>query len=129
MQQEFTILVADPYPHVREFITRELNQAGYQVVQAGTAKEVFSQIQAEQTPDLIVFELNMPKNSGFAILDRLSNMVPPIPLIIYSNLTEYENHPDVQWADAFLEKDGDPGVLLNTVSEVIWKNYKHCFEI
>jgi CheY-like chemotaxis protein len=127
MWQEFTILVADPYPYVRTFLTRELIHAGYQVVEAGTSSEIFKLIQAEQTPDLIVFELNMPKNSGFEILDRLRNTVPPIPVIIYSNLTEYENHPDVQWVDAFLEKDGDLKSLLNTVSEVIFKYYKHCF--
>lgn len=125
MQKELTILVADPYPHVREFIARELKQAGYRVVQAGTAMEIFSMIKGMHTPDLIVFEMNMPQNKGHETLNRLHDIVPPIPVIIYSNLTEYKHHPTVSGVDVFLEKDGDPESLLNAVSEVIRKHYPH----
>jgi len=34
-------------------------------------------------------------------------MIPPVRIIIYSNLTEYKDSPEVIGVDAFIEKDDD----------------------
>lgn len=115
------ILIADPNPFVRSFLTRELSTAGYQTVEAGSGKEIFEQLNVEFPPDLLVMELDLPVSIGINVLERVQSLVPQIPQIIYTHLSEYENHPSVQKADDFIEKDEDPYDLLHSISEVIKK--------
>lgn len=118
MGRPFRILIADPNPFVRSFLTRELTTAGYQTVDAGTAKEIFDQIKAEHPPDLLVMEIDMPVSIGVAVLERIQNIVPPILLIIYSHLTEYETHPAVSRADDFIEKNENVMDLMHSIEAV-----------
>ena len=123
MPKEFKILVADPNPHIRQFLKRELMHSGYYVIEAANYNEIFHRITGAPPPDLIIFDLDLPYISGLDALKRLHNLVPPIPTIIYSDLTEYEGHPDIQKTEAFIEKNDDPSVLFNTVTDVIRKHY------
>ncbi len=121
MGKELTILIADPNPFVRSFLTRELAAAGYQTVEAGSSKEVFDLLNAANPPDLLVMELDLPVSIGINALVRIQNLVPPVPHIIYTHLSEYENHQAVQKADDFIEKSEDLHDLLHSISEVIGK--------
>jgi CheY-like chemotaxis protein len=123
MPKEFNILVADPNPHIRQFLKRELMRLGHHVIEATNYKEIFHRITGGVPPDLIIFDLDLPYISGLDALRRLHSLVPPIPTIIYSDLTEYENHPDIQMTEAFVEKNDDPSVLFDTVEGVIRKRY------
>ena len=121
MSKALLILIADPNPFVRSFLTRELSAAGYQTTEAGSSKEVFDQLNVETPPDLVVMELDLPVSIGITVLERVQNLLPRIPQIIYTHLTEYENHPVVQKADDFIEKDEDPHDLMHSISAVIGK--------
>ncbi|MCD6586628.1 MAG: response regulator [Desulfobacteraceae bacterium] len=115
------ILIADPNPFVRSFLIRELSIAGYKTVAAGSRKEIVDQLNDEISPDLLVMELDFPVSIGLSVLERIQNLVPPVPQIIYTHLTEYKNHPAVQKADDFIEKDEDLRDLLHSISEIIRK--------
>jgi len=41
MPAELTILVADPNPHIRQFLKRELMRAGYKVLEATNYNDIF----------------------------------------------------------------------------------------
>jgi CheY-like chemotaxis protein len=123
MPDDFTILVADHNPHIRQFLRRELMQFGYKVFEATTYNEIFFRITGATPPDLIIFDLDLPYNSGLNALKKLQNLVPPIPTIIYSDLTEYEGHPDIQKTEAFVEKNDDPARLFDAVNGVVKKYY------
>ena len=112
------ILIADPNPYVRSFLVRELSAAGYQTAEAGSGREIFAQLNVELPPDLLVMELDFPASIGINILERVQNLVPPIPQIIYTHLSEYENHPLVRKTEDFIEKSEDPEDLLHSISEV-----------
>ena len=79
---------------------------------------------APTPPNLIIFDLDLPYTSGLDALKRLQDLVPPIPTIIYSDLTEYEGHPDIQKTEAFVEKNDDPARLFDAVNGVIAKHYQ-----
>lgn len=119
MGNTIKILIADPNPFIRSFLARELTSAGYQAVVAGSRKEILDQLTNEDPPDLLVMELDFPVSIGINILESVQNLVPPVPLIIYTHLTEYENHPLVAKADDFIEKSEDPQDLLNSISEIV----------
>jgi CheY-like chemotaxis protein len=123
MPDNFTILVADHNPHIRQFLRRELMRAGYQVYEAANYNEIFFRITGATPPNLIIFDLDLPYNNGLDALRKLQNLVPPIPTIIYSDLIEFEGHPDIQNTEAFVEKNDDPDVLFETVKGVIQKHY------
>lgn len=113
------ILIADPNPFVRSFLTRELSAAGYRTAEAGSSREIFDQLNVEHPPDVMVMELDFPASIGLNVLEKVQNLVPPIPQIIYTHLTEYETHPTVVKADDFIEKNEDLLDLLQSIAEVI----------
>jgi DNA-binding NtrC family response regulator len=124
MSAELTILVADHNPHIRQLLKREFMHAGYKVFEASTYNDIFFRITGAAPPNLIIFDLDLPYTSGLDALKRLQNLVPPIPTIIYSDLIEYEGHPDIGKTEAFVEKNGDPARLFEVVNGVIAKHYQ-----
>lgn len=118
MAEPFSILIADPNPHVRSFLVRELTAAGYRAAEAGTAKEILKGVLSDPPPDLLVMEIDMPVRIGVGVVERLQNLAPPVPLIIYSHLTEYENHPAVSGAADFIEKNENVMDLLQSIAAI-----------
>ncbi len=114
-----TILIADPNPYVRSFLSRELGAAGYQTVVAGAWKEILACLNGEAPPALVILELDFPVDIGINVLQRIQRFSSPVPQIIYTHLTEYEHHPDVAKATAFIEKNDDPDRLFQAIAEVM----------
>lgn len=113
------ILIADPNPHVRSFLSRELRSAGYRTVETGACKDIFRILQGIDPPGLVILELDFPIITGINVLQRIQRLIPPVPQIIYTHLTEYEQHPAVERAEAFVEKNDDPERLFRVIKEVV----------
>ena len=107
MENKFTILVADRNRHVRDFLRRELMLEGYEVLLAKDGREVLAMIGASSPPHLLILDLEIPFLDGVEILNRLKNLNPPLPVVVYTLLAEHTDHPVVQTAAAFIEKPGD----------------------
>jgi len=118
MDQPLLILIADPNPYIRSFLSRELTAQGFATEEAGTGKEILARLYRGEMPDLLVMELDFPVNVGLMVLEKIQNLVPTVPQIIYTHFTEYENHPCVRKADDFIEKSEDPTDLLHSILEV-----------
>ena len=69
-----TILVVDDCQTIRLAVKRILTTAGYQVIVACNGEEALGLI--EQSPDLIVLDVNMPRLDGFGFCERLSQENP-----------------------------------------------------
>lgn len=119
MTRKYTILIADNNIHVRSFLARELKDPSYEIVQAANHLQLFAGIFGKKTPDLIVFDLNIPYINCLDVLMQLLNITPPIPVIIYSYLSEYRDHPLVKNTQGFVEKNGNILTLQNKISEVL----------
>jgi CheY-like chemotaxis protein len=103
----FTILIADRNPHVRDFLQRELISEGYQTKIAKDDREVLQVIDADESCELLILDLDMPHVSGLSVLETIQRRKPSLPIIIHTFFTEYEQHPAVQRAAGFWEKRGD----------------------
>jgi DNA-binding response OmpR family regulator len=128
MADQFTILIADRNPHVREFLRRELMAEGYRVQVARNGREVLRMTDADDPPELLILDLDMPYVSGLTILEELENRKSPLPVMIHTFRMEYEKHPAVQRAAGFWEKRGDNiDGLKATVTQVLRKYYPRRF--
>lgn len=123
MDGQFRILVADGSRYVRDYFRRELEEHGYEVMQAADYREAFLHLDREDAPDLVILDLNLPHTGGMNVLMRLQHRAPPMPVIVCSVFTEFEHHPVVETADAFVEKEGNPASVLKAVREILRKHY------
>ena len=128
MADQFTILIADRNPHVREFLRRELISAGYRVQLAKDGREVLRMTRVDDPPALLILDLDMPYMSGLTILEELQKRKSPLPVVIHTLLTEHAKHPAVQRAAGFLEKRGDNiDGFKATVAQALRKCYPDRF--
>jgi DNA-binding response OmpR family regulator len=128
MADQFTILIADRNPHVREFLRRELMAEGYRVQVARNGREVLRMTDVDDSAELLILDLDMPYVSGLTILEELENRKSPLPVMIHTFRMEYEKHPAVQRAAGFWEKRGDNiDGLKATVTQVLRKYYPRRF--
>ena len=69
------VLIADRGADVREVVARILGQAGAQVLSASSARETLEMV-ARERPDVLVVDLEMPDESGYALLAKVRALPP-----------------------------------------------------
>ncbi|MBL8049731.1 MAG: response regulator [Anaerolineales bacterium] len=82
-KRKFKILVADDRPDNLTLLARYLEYEGYDHVEAKDGEEALIKAQ-DETPDLILLDVDMPKKNGFAVLEeiRSNENLKHIPIII-----------------------------------------------
>lgn len=117
-----TILVADDEEDLRELVTYRLTRSGYHVIGAGDGQEAF-ELAAEQTPDLMVLDVMMPKLDGYELTRRVraEASLQSIPVIL---LTARSQESDIDrgfevGADDYLKKPFNPDELVARVRAVL----------
>lgn len=128
MSNQFTLLIADRNRHVRDFLRREFIADGYAVELARDDKELLSIIEADEPPDLLIVDLEMPGSGGPEALETLLTRNPLLPVVIHTFLTEEAAQEVCGRAAAFLEKRGNNiDHLKATVLTVLRRSYPHRF--
>lgn len=123
MGRQFTILISDRNRNVREFLKREMMAEGYRVHLAKSGREVLKWAYKQEFIDLVILDLDLPDTSEIAILEKLENRIPTLPVIIHAFLSDYENPPAVLNAAALVEKEGNSVERLKkVVSEILGKS-------
>lgn len=126
--REFKIMIADRNPHVREYLKREFEAAGYKVLVAKDGRQILKRTEGRDSPDLLILDLDMPYVNGPGVLEDISNRNPAMPVIVHTFLTEYIEHPAVKRTAGFWEKRGDNIDGFKTmVKEVLQQWYPQRF--
>ena len=81
------ILIIDDEPEFRETIRGFLRERGYNIITAGDGEEGLKRIQ-EDSPDLVLLDLKMPKKDGYGLLKNIRENREWVPVIIISALAE-----------------------------------------
>jgi CheY-like chemotaxis protein len=116
------ILVTDDESNIRMMFRTALEAEGYRVAEAGNGRDALAAIENE-SPDLVVLDLNMPVMDGMAVLERLKEMAPAhAPRVVI--LTAYGSIPTAVKATRlgavdFLEKPITPSELRQTVRSIL----------
>ncbi len=115
------ILIVEDEPAVRELITYNLQQSGYDTVQAEDAEKAMMII-SEALPDLILLDWMLPKMSGveFARTLRRQERTRGIPIIMLTARTEEADKVmGLDIADDYMTKPFSPRELVARINAVL----------
>ncbi|HKU56290.1 MAG TPA: response regulator [Gaiellaceae bacterium] len=121
-QAPVRVLVSDDEDDVRDLVVYRLSRSGYDVVEALDGEEAF-RLATEQTPDLIVLDVMMPRVDGYELTRRLraEPATSRVPVILLTARTQ-ENDVSQGFeagADDYLKKPFNPDELLARVRAVL----------
>ena len=110
------VLVVDDEPHIRQLLRQELNEIGYQVIEASDGDAALNQARLAR-PGLIILDLFMPSISGFAVLGalRADTETAHIPVIVLSVAIEEASRSLELGAKTCLAKPVNVEKLLDSI--------------
>lgn len=119
-RREFTILVADRNPHVRDFIRREMVSGGFRVEVAKNAEEVLRLVFQDESIDLIIIDPDVPGVPAKELLARLMDRIPGIPIVVHSLSPQEPSSADESVPMTFVRKEGESiDTLKKVVGEIL----------
>lgn len=102
-----TVLLADDSPDMIELVQLVLQNSGYSMITANDGIEAVNTC-LEQSPDLVLMDLNMPNMNGFDATKTLRDKGFSNPIVV---LTSSESEDDRKRA----EEAGCSGYILKTM--------------
>src|ERR1700729_4531599 len=113
------MLIADDDRDLRELIGFTLTQAGYLVLKTGDGPSALQTFENE-SPDLVVLDINMPGASGFQVCEaiRKRSRVPVIMLTVRGEEEDLVRALELG-ADDYLTKPFSPRTLLARIKALI----------
>ena len=113
------VLIADDDAELRELIAFTLGQAGYLVIKASDGPGAV-RLFAEESPDLVVLDINMPGLSGFQVCEaiRAHSRVPVMMLTVRGEEEDLVRALGLG-ADDYLTKPFSPRTLLARIRALL----------
>jgi len=108
------VLIVDDDPSIRSSMVAVLDEIGFTVRSADNGLSALAEI-AKQVPDIVISDLNMPRMSGFELLQVVRRHFPSIHLIAMSGAFSGDEVPSGLTADAFNAKGSGMHSLLNII--------------
>lgn len=123
------ILVIDDDPDIVDALSVLLEGEGYEVVSARDGEEGLARIR-EESPDLIILDLLMPKLDGYGVCRTLTDprwsKWRETPIIVLTSVREeasqrrYELETGMRMdVDDYIEKPLDPDVVVDRVRKIM----------
>jgi CheY-like chemotaxis protein len=116
------VLVVDDDTDLRQFTVAVLSANGYEVLQAQHGREALARLE-EQTPHLIVLDLNMPVMDGWqfcAERERSEHrQLAAIPVLLLTAADTKVDHRVATKAVALVQKPYEPDVLLAAIKTAL----------
>ena len=125
------VLVVDDDVDVRKFVSKLVERAGYEAIEAKNGIEGMGKVR-EDKPDLIILDVLMPKQSGIRMYRELKTDEPlkDIPVIMLSAiapksffrsqevLAEFAGE-SVPEPEAYMEKPEEPEELMALMQKIL----------
>jgi two-component system, OmpR family, KDP operon response regulator KdpE len=109
------ILIVDDEPQIRRLLRVALDRAGYEVLEAATAREALSRLAVEK-PDLVLLDLGLPDRDGLELLPLiLARSEAKVLVVSAREATEEKVAALDLGADDFVTKPFDTDELLARV--------------
>ena len=121
--QSTKILVIDDEANIRRVFTAQLQQAGYETLEAADGLEGLRRFYSDQ-PDLVVLDVAMPSMDGWQVLDRLRE-VSSVPVLMLT--AAGQDHEKVRGlnsgADDYITKPCSSEEFLARVAAVLRRTF------
>ena len=117
------VWVVDDDQSVRWVLDKALHQAGMEVRSFERAEHVLDAIQTE-TPDVLITDVRMPGMTGIALLERLHEKAPALPIIVITAHSDLANAVAAYQGGAFeyLPKPFDIDEAIDLVNKAARQN-------
>lgn len=112
-----TVLVVDDEPLVRSLARRMLEDAEYQVYEAGDGLDALARLAELGRVDAVITDLLMPNMDGFALATYLARLSPVIPVLIVSGFDQH--YHDVAALGPLLRKPFSAEQLVEGLRQVL----------
>ncbi len=116
------VLIVDDDERLREYVRVNLEAEGYIVREAGSAEEGLAALD-DESPDLILLDVMMPKVDGWEMLQRVQEKhgVGAIPVIMFSGKVDERSAAEAtsRGAQAFIGKPFDPRALIESTKQLL----------
>ena len=116
------VMVIDESRHTRKALRFYLSKEGYDVDEAPNSHAAVESA-ADNSPDLILIDLNMPGSSGVLATQRLRSAphLNDVPVVACAgpDSQAYRDAARVAGADAYVTKPFNPAVLLPVVKSLL----------
>jgi excisionase family DNA binding protein len=115
------ILIVDDDAGLRGFVRASLELEGYTVREAASAEEGLAVLD-EESPNLILLDVMMPKVDGWEMLRRVQERhgVGSIPVLMFSGkVDEGEQEAASRGASGFIGKPFDPQQLIESAKQML----------
>ena len=122
MSQDPCILYVEDNIANRLLVRRVLEASGYTVIEAENAQNAFECI-AENTPDLILMDINMPDIDGYTLTRKLKQMpsVKNVPIIaLTANVMKGDRERTIKaGCDGYIQKPIDVDMLPEQIARYL----------
>jgi excisionase family DNA binding protein len=116
------VLIVDDDERLREYVRVNLEAEGYVVREAADAEEGLAVLD-EESPDLILLDVMMPRVDGWEMLQRVHEKhgVGAIPVIMFSGKVDEQAAADAtsRGAHGFIGKPFDPRSLIDSTKQLL----------
>ncbi|HLD32018.1 hypothetical protein A2454_04060 [Candidatus Peribacteria bacterium RIFOXYC2_FULL_55_14] len=115
------ILVAEDDPVLREVYVKKFSIAGYKIHTANNGEETLTAIEQE-TPDLLLLDINMPVMDGFSVLEKFPKEERTFPIILLTNFGDDKNRArgeELGADDYFIKSQMTMRKLLEMVDDLM----------
>jgi two-component system, NtrC family, response regulator HydG len=114
------VLVVDDEPRMAESIATALGRRGHECVLASSGDDALARF-GEQAADVVVTDLRMPGMDGLALLEKLSEIAPGVPVIVLTAHGDIPSAVDAMSRGAFhfLTKPFDNDELRSLVQKAL----------
>ncbi|HTA47621.1 MAG TPA: ATP-binding protein [Bryobacteraceae bacterium] len=117
-----TILLAEDNPEVRTLTATVLEELGYHVLTAGSAKEAIDMARKAPTSlDLLITDFLLPDATGTELASELQKAHPELPLLIVSGycLAALRSHGGLPHGATLIEKPFQPRAFASRVRQIL----------
>jgi two-component system OmpR family response regulator len=113
------VLIVDDDPEIRELVSHEVQQQGWNAIIAGSEVEMGAALR-EQTPDIILLDIRLPDQDGLTIARRL-RATSSIPIIMLTGMgSDVDRIVGLELgADDYVVKPFNPRELIARIKAVL----------
>ena len=112
------ILLVDDEESIQLLYREEFQDEGYAVISARNGEEALKKF-AEENPDLVILDIQMPGMNGIEVLRQMKSKEPDKPVILSSAFQEYKQDLCSWASDEYVVKSTDITDLKNAVKRLI----------
>ena len=114
-----TILVVEDSDPIRRVVCAMLSQNGYNCLEASDGSEALNLLRAEDTIQLVLTDVVMPKMDGAELAGHMAREYPAIPILFMSGYSDNPLVRAIERSPIFLPKPFTVTALTSTVRRAL----------